>query len=101
MGDTAPPDSKELLRELTVLAQSCCKGREITESAVDWHNAQPEVSLVLGVLSLAGRLKQRCTLVAAHTQASPGSDCTHTDGMCALLQRVLAGHLDWCTGWWS
>ena len=56
-GRHSTPDYKEPLRQLTVLAQSFCKGRGITESLVDWHNAQPEVSLVLGVMSSNGRLK--------------------------------------------
>ena len=46
MSDTAISDSKELLWEQAVLAQSFCKGRGIMESALDWHVAQLKVSLV-------------------------------------------------------
>ena len=45
-----------MMPELAVLAQSVCKGHGITESALDWHHAQREVSLALDVMSPTGRL---------------------------------------------
>ena len=84
MGDTAIPDSKELLWELAVLAQSFCKGRGIMESALDWHIAQLKVSLVLGIMSLAGRLKARCAhflWLLIHKHASAVAVCILTGGV--------------------